>query len=290
MGIYAIGADRKFTTEDIIKAAVGRKDERGEQFALITLDWIPNASRKCAQNQKTHGFEDVLIHRTGSGLQIKYRKPGTAAWKQDHITKEFYTEIADTPYNRAVLASMYRDKLWNIRETYVDRVVRAAADALWEGMSEEEKTFEENRVKAMHRNRFDPDDLNAPPPMRSAKSQEREIEIERAKLFKERREIEKLAQKLRDDQKRFEEKLEMAEKNGIKVSQYSESYLKDLPIKDLRRLCHDHGITQELSDKKAMLVEKIIAWQHGHKFESGADKAYELNKSEPQEDEGELTE
>lgn len=275
MGIYAIGADRRFKTDDIIKTAIGRPDENGDTFDLITLDWTQNTNHKCARNQKTHGFEDALIIRRGTGLKITYRRPGTAAWKQDALTREFYAQIPDTPYNRSVLTSMYRDRMWKIRETHIDKVIRAQSDLLWQNMSSDSKAYETARISSMWRNRYDPDDLNSPP-QPSAKSEEKGLNNDRAKIYQERKELEELKEKIKRDQEKLEHMLEQAEKCGVRTRQYDENWLSDQRMPKLRQICSDIGLKMDLHDKKDDLVTKIMAYQHGQSLESGIDKSKEL--------------
>lgn len=262
MGIFAKNASRTWTTEVIVNATIGMEDPYGNPFRKITLDWNP--ARKNAQYAKTAGFEDAIIERTGSGLKINYRKPGSAQWIQNKLTRRFYAEIPDTPHNRATIAAGLRDKFWTVRDTDVRRVCEVMSDKLWRSFEPDVKEFHEKRIAGSWRGRYDDDDNNsAPPSMINAKAEEQEIATQKGELFKERQEIEKMREELRKDREKIDALFAQAAENGISVVQYKPEVLQDMKMTKLREIADEKGISNDLRMKKAELVEAIIAKQYG---------------------------
>jgi len=139
MAIRVKGANRKFTSEEILKRCIGMKDKYGNPFEIINLDWNP--AKFCGHATKTKGdFDDVMLIRTKRGTAITYRTPGSLEFLKDGFTGFYSAMVARTDKNLYILGSMYYDKLWTIREPHIDKIVKVIADKIDEGNKLVEQT------------------------------------------------------------------------------------------------------------------------------------------------------
>jgi len=140
MSIRVIGANhRKYPAEMVLQAAVNRriKDVPGENYKalgipleIIYLDWNPG--KKCAHQTKTKGdFHNTFITRkSGGGLQVQYKNPGCLEWLKDGLTGTLSAMVSRTPNNMRLLASMFYDNLWTVRDPGVRGEIKKAADLI----------------------------------------------------------------------------------------------------------------------------------------------------------------
>lgn len=288
MALYAKNATRQWTTETILNAAVGMEDPYGNPFRIVHLDWNP--ARKNSQYAKTVGFEDAIIHKLQSGLKIEYRKPGYARWMQNKLTRRFYSQVADTPHNRKMIAAGISDKFWTVRERDVSAACEQEAENLWKSMTKEERAFHKKRIKGSWRYRYDDDENNAvPDSMVNAKAENENIVMRKADLFKEREKLDKQKAELEAERQKLDDLISQAAANGIQIVQYKPEVLRVMKMAELRKICNEKNIPQELTMKKADLIEAIIARQHGKeslKMERLKEKAEDAGS----ENDGEITE
>lgn len=145
MSIRVIGANpRRFPAEVVLQAAINRRisDVAGEDYVplgipleIIYLDWNP--TKKCYHQTKTKGdFHNTFITRLqGGGLLVQYKSPGSLEWLKDGLTGVFSAMAARTPKNLRLLASMFYDGLWTVR----DKTVRAEIKMMADEIDEENK-------------------------------------------------------------------------------------------------------------------------------------------------------
>jgi len=281
MGIRIKGASRRYTSEIILERAVGIRDEKYHRpLELIHLQWTPY--KKNYHQAKTKGFEDTFITRDqAKGIIIEHRLPGSAEWLKDGLTGAYIATIARTDWNMRILASMYYDKLWTIKESHIEMIVKQAADAIDEENKTIPYTYEEKKRvlspdgkshlwvyekvtktmydfhKARREMQFQVQDeaiTSAPvnPNFHSMQLQEKEAQIERKRMELEEREA---LLKQREDA--APKQIAPEQKQIKKTDSETKESLAKSPIGSLRKRAKELGVANTFKMNKETLVSAV---------------------------------
>jgi hypothetical protein len=266
MMIFARSATRNFKTEDWIAQAIGEPDdEYGIPFEAIQLRFRPDGKRRAhgmAEYAKIRGFEDTEIYSRSDGMPaVRHlnRGNGSAMFIQSGPgVGPFIAILAKTPYNMNKLASMYGDKRYAIVDPMVDAEVRGMYERRIAGMSEEEKDFHEQRVKALH-TRHTEQALPTPEPKEDVIDQN-DLREERRKIMEERVALAKLKAELEKQKKQVAEKtFEAAKEGDLTVPTVDVESLPGMTRFQLMKLARSLGAPQTPTAKKDEVIAAIKA-------------------------------
>lgn len=260
MGIVVKGASRKFTSEDLIAAAVGMTDARGNRFETITLDWNPR--KKNTDFAKTRGFEDAVIERTDRGLTIDYRLPGCAVWRENELTGQYSAVIPFTRHNVAVLGSHYGEALWLIREPRYRKMAEAVYAKIRDGMTQQQRKEDDKRIKAQFTSMFDnPDQIPQFDQKSKGPGDEQAAAGQMVELDKKMKKLEDMQEKLDEERAYIDNKVEELAKKGVLLHTYSPEYLTKLNITQIRKLAKSVGFSPKPWMNKDSLMKAILQKQ-----------------------------
>lgn len=254
MSVFAMGVEgprSQFTTEKMINASLGVRDEYGNRFELIKL----KSNKVLAGNTRTHGYEDAVVSRGAKGMIVKYRIPGDIKWVRNEFGMAS-AQVPRTPHNMDKLAKSYYDKEWEIEDSGIDAIVREMADKIKASQTEEERNLNEKiRVGA----KITGYGMKAAQPVRPAAE---EIQNERERALAER-ERELKAREMAIAAKEREVMVEEAKIAAVTgASNYQEDALKSMKLPELRKIARReyklHG-TQLMGKEDA--VEAILKAQ-----------------------------
>lgn len=261
--IVVKGATRAHDSKEWKGLAEGEMDSFGNPFHIIRLKWHSTSLHRMATYAKTRGFDDAVItvNRSTGNLKITYReKKGSIMWERPlNGVGPFIGEVAKTPRNMRILATHYRDGLWSIyNDPSTENEVRIMSDRIWAEMDEKERKYNEERIRSMHTHSLE---KRMPGWERNlsegiSKDEERRLLAkERMELAKKQAEIEAKEQKLLSRETRLAEV-------GVGSTSYSEQYLAQQPINQIRRICREMRIVAKTGTTKEGMIKKIIARQN----------------------------
>jgi hypothetical protein len=248
MSVFAMGVEgprSQFTTEKMINAALGVRDEYGNRFELIRL----KSNKVLASNTRTHGYEDAIISRGAKGMTIKYRTPGDIKWVRNEFGMAS-ASIPRTPHNMKRLAHAYYDKDWEIEEASIDSIVKGMADKINSELSPEDR---ELNAKIKAGQKITGFGMRAAQVVRPA-AEEIQNERERALAAREK--------ELREREMAIAEKeravIEIESKAAVVsgASSYQESALRTMKLPELRKIARrDFGVQgTQIMDKEAAIT------------------------------------
>lgn len=254
---------------------------------LVYLDWNPD--RKNYHQSKTKGdFEDLFIIRKQKGLEVEYRSPGCLEWLQDGLSGQFSAMCPITEKNMLMLASLYYEGMFTIRDRSIDDAVKKAADAIEEQNKKIPYTFirvkreldtktgfyvnVEETVEAtvydfhLYRRKLNSAgamDQNKLPSLGvksgNALLREQDVESERRSL-KERERI------IREKEKELGITTNVLPTKSAEVPapEFTEESLRAMHMGKLRKTARDHfGITDAFAKNKDQIIPEIIAQLNG---------------------------
>ena len=251
--IKVIGATRAVPSETITDMAQGRIDEYGNPFQVIELSWNRD---KGAPYQKTHGFEDTVILKSGDRgkLEIKHTLPGTIWWDKS-ILGDFVGKIAKTPHNMHMLATHYEDKLWIIRDPLIRSEVEMASKEHWSKMEPEMQAFHKERIRKSNISRFDKGDNVMPV---NLNRREEGIDQKEADLFKKENLLSDREKRLEMREAEMNNNLKAAIESGVRTTSYSQDYLNGLKVPQLRKLAKEQfTLSFPATAKKIEMIDAI---------------------------------
>lgn len=131
-------APKNYKREDVLSRAVGVTDSNGNPTKWITLDRASN--KPVANGTMNYGYDSTIIEIGRNGMSITHRSPGYAEWHTDPLSGNTFTIIGHTPNNIKHLAATIGENLWRIRESDIEREVKA----------EEDRMMQELKAKLIH--------------------------------------------------------------------------------------------------------------------------------------------
>lgn len=275
MGIKVRGANRHITSNMIVDNTIGRIDPYGKPFEIITLKWTPR--KKTFHKAKTKGFEDALITRNTQSKQIsiEYRKSGSAEWLKDPIGGEFIAKIPKTDNNIRVLASMFYDNLWVIKEAHIKSEVKKLADKIDEENKKVKCPFEGfdtwfDYHKMRRESHFKGKSGMDISQRGATKAISDQLTQEEAMLEKRRIELEKKEAELKEKEEVLNDKI--SQKNSIDsvqlvMQKYDRDFLEKLNVSTLKKKARDEfNIKDAFERKKPEIIDIILDLQSGEQF------------------------
>ena len=242
--------------------ARGVIDEYGNPFRIIKLRWRNTPNHRCADYQKTSGFEDAIIKQDNQkNIMIKYRQGGNVMWTRPPGGVGGFTgELAVTPKNMSKLAAHVRNGLWDI----IDDDIRVVVEGMYRKreavMDPATKKFNEAWYRAMHVSALDKDSkeaLNqaqAEVDTTAIKEQQRLLEIEKQELSKK-----KAALDIKEAD--ITNKAVESVKSGKAASSYKREYLehKTTVFKRLIGICKELGVLRKCRIYFGDILDHAIA-------------------------------
>lgn len=279
MSFIVIGAKNRDgqRSEDWVKNAVGQIDNHGNPFEIIELTWKQSPIHRSGDNDKTHGFEDTKISMGKDGLKIEHVRQGGGCirWLRSlNGVGPFVGRIAKTPFNMVKLAKQYRDGLWTVRDRSIDAELKAMSDKLWESMTEEQRKFNEARIKSSNSLKAEVG-MNAPyVAPRKEKPVEEDNSEEKRELFRLRKELEEREARIKDLEKKHGkiavEKIKAGEAPVAYNRTYTADELRKMNFYEMRKVAkRQFGIPVQPEDKKEPLIEKIMEKQKAPEIVTG---------------------
>lgn len=293
MTIRCIGTNKSITEAMILEASVGSIcDTYKEPLELIHLEWSP--LKKGRHYGKTKGFEDTFIKRLRTGgLQIYHRKPGSAMWLRDQLSGKYTATLARTDHNMRMLASMYYDKLWTIREKHIDALVKAEADKIDAELAQNKVSFyidepvlnekghivdfkQVEKVQSeleFHKERREGHFQNRSTSVRQSSIKSMRVEeahkAEKDEIAKQKAEIEREKQRLADKEARLNEAKALLSQTIAPVetaslsTEYTREQLETLnPISKLRSIAKEFKTDKTVATMtKTALIDEILECQ-----------------------------
>ena len=309
MSIRIKGANRRYTSEIILERAIGMVDEKYHTpLEIIHLEWTPY--KRNYHQTKTKGFEDTFLTRLqGKGIVIEHRVPGSAEWLKDGLTGRYVSMLARTEHNMYVLASMYYDKLWTIKEAHIDMIVKKKADEIDEANRQTPYTYEERQrilsddgksykmvttevTKTMydfhkarreaHFKTSQDEILSAPinPTYNEQSLKEEHAQMEKKRMSLEEREA-RVEQRENNNFPLVEDPKQpvLETKPALKLVRDGEKELNALPIGELRKKAKaEYGVEKTFTMKKSEIVSRIL--QSQKEFEKVAKVTVEEEETE----------
>lgn len=260
--IIVKGATRAHPSEEWIELALGEEDQYGQPFEIVELRWNNSPHHKMADYAKTRGFEDTIISSSRRGeISINYRSNGSIMWyRPNSRVARWVGKLAKTAKNMRLLAKMYRDRLWRISDPYVEAQVRAMSEKMWESMPDDQRKFNEARIRQMHTDHLE-GDLKAPDSIVSPDVEKEDIREEKREQFRARMDLERREKEIARKEQRLT-KLEAEEiRKGKEPVQYHEGYLSGMKIYELRKIARKWNITIPTTAKKPDIVKAILSKQ-----------------------------
>jgi len=245
-------------SEDYIKQATGVPDEYGNPFSLIELVWKLPRNTEYA---KTGGFEDTIIEKKDAGgLSISYRKQGSATWHKN-LAGVYSARVAKTPHNMRVLAAMYADRMWDIRDKVVDAEVKAMAKSLYDSLTPELKKFNDERIKDMRRSPWEKADEHAGAP-EDTRMEAKILDMDRQEHAAKARELEKREAELAEREAALMGKEIEAASEGLLSVGYTEDALNAMHISKVKNILRtEFDEHPPLTTKKTEYVQMVLQKQ-----------------------------
>ena len=261
MAIYALGASVKKPSEEFVRAALeeGVQDRDGRPFEVINLVSLVDM----ADYTSTHGYEDTFIQQVGKRLKVTHRIPGRIRWMQGPFGGRPRGQLAKTPHNVRVLAANYRDHKWKIMDPVQDAEIKALSDKLWEGLTPDQRTFEESRIKGANTNASGGKLVNA-----EGKTPE-ELALEEEKKVLRHREL-----KLRERENDVDRKettlagsVTKAVQEGKVITKHVLPELQAMKMHEVRRIARsEFNIPYEQTQTKMEIIDQIMKAQGGNEI------------------------
>jgi len=251
---------------DYAKAAVGETDQYGNPFRMIKLRWTKNRLHRNGPYAKTRGFEDTIITvNTGTGeIAVSYRPNGSVMWDRGPLgVGPFFGELGKTAANMTRLAKCYRDGLWTIVDSDIDGEVKAMSDKHWLGMSDEDRAFNEERIRRMHI--LPAEDLeNNTSPIKHGKDRDEDLVKEKTQIVN-RREMElqereaKLAERERTLMSR---EADIAETGTPIGTGYTAEAMGHMKMHEVRKIAREtYKMVCQPNMTRADIIDQIIERQ-----------------------------
>jgi hypothetical protein len=263
--VKGLKVSRQLPAEEWKKRAVegGTIDEYGNSFRIIKLRWNTTRLHRNADHAKTRGFEDAVIgknRRTGD-LEVTYRQNGSVEWMRPSGGVGAYMgEVAETPRNMRLLASMYSNKLFTIIDSDIAEIVKKMHEKRVEKSDEATKKLNERMHRNMHTMSVEGEDTAVDIPVEAERA---EIKEEKARVEKDRVDVAKRKAELDAREAKVTKKTVDMIGEGVEPTIYGEDFLKQQKVYKLRGICREMKLKWSNDEKKDDLVKKILAKQAG---------------------------
>jgi hypothetical protein len=255
MTIYAVGARPNRPQSDIIKAALGEEDENGVPFEVIEV----TALRNEANYASTIGCQDTIIEMKsdvpGKKFTITHRDDvGRIRWFKDWRSGGRPRDLlANTQKNKEFLAMHFYDGLFLIHNAVVKAEVEAMAKKIKDGLTEKQKTKEEERLKSLKTFKGG----GRVPTQGGLSPEQIELERQRKDLADKRRELEEREQSMDQKEKFFAKRVADSIESEVKVV-HERAELEGMRMAQLRSLAREYYKLQIPNTMKKVEILELI--------------------------------